>query len=134
MKKVSWILFMALIAWAAYVQAQGGGNRGRGRGGAPLATLDRDWALICFELNVGGDQLKALQYAFQDAWDQRKELTRGMASDPQAAMEKVNAVQGKLDGAVINTLSKEQFELFESLKLRSGGDGGGGGRGGGRGR
>ena len=31
------------------------------RGGMPLATLDRDWALICFELKVGGDRLKALQ-------------------------------------------------------------------------
>ena len=121
MKKVSWILFATLIAWTAYVQAQSGGNRGRGRGGMPLATLDRDWALICFELKVGGDRLKALQFAFQEAWDQRKELTSGMASDPQAAMEKVNAVQGALDGAVSNILSKEQFELFESLKMRSGG-------------
>lgn len=132
MNRLTWILALSLVLWSAYVQAQGRGGRG-GRGGMPLATLDRDWALICFELKVGGDQLKALQLAFQDAWDQRKQLSSGMSGDPQSAMEKVGAVQGALDGAISNILSKEQFEMFESLKMRSGG-GNSGGRGGGRGR
>ncbi|MFT5373352.1 MAG: hypothetical protein ACI906_000167 [Candidatus Latescibacterota bacterium] len=128
MKKWTLLLVVLAVGWGAYVQAQQRG--GRGRGGAPLAALERDWALLSFELKVRGDQAKVLQLAYQVAWDQRKELVGGDRSgNPADMMEQVGTIQGELDGAVNNILAPEQLDMFNSLKLRQGGGGGPGGRG-----
>lgn len=132
MKKWTLLLVLLLVGSGVYVEAQQRGG-GRGRGGAPLATLERDWALLSFELKVGGDQAKALQLAYQSAWDQRKEMMRGAGSiNPADMMEQVGKIQGELDAAVNNILAPEQLDMFNGLKSRQGG-GDGGGRGG-RGR
>ncbi len=130
MKKWTLLLVLLVVGWGAYVQAQQGG--GRGRGGMPLATLERDWALLSFELKVGGDQAKALQLAYQAAWDQRREMMSGAGSgNPADTMELVGKIQGELDAAVNNILAPAQLDMFTSLKSRQGGgdDAGRGGRG-----
>ncbi len=131
MKKWTLLLVLLLVGSGVYVEAQQG--RSRGRGGAPLATLERDWALLSFELKVGGDQAKALQLADQSAWDQRKEMMGGAGSgNPADMMEQVGKIQGELDAAVNNILAPEQLDMFTSLKSRQGG--GDAGERGGRGR
>ena len=89
--------------------------------------------MICFAVKVRGDNLRALQLAYQDAWDQRSELMKGMsAGGDRAAMgEEMGKIQAMIDSSVRNILTQEQMNLFESLRNRGGGrSGGGGGRGG----
>ena len=132
MKKVAVILILILMGWTAYVQAQGrGGGRGRG-GGMPLASLERDWAVLSFELDIKGDQMLARKLAYKDAWNQRKELLQSPSSDPSAMREAGAKLQVNLDGAVNNILSSEQRDLFNGIKAQQG-QGQQGGRGG-RGR
>ena len=129
MKKIAVVLVLVALSFAAYTQAQPGR---RGGGGSSL-TIERDWALICFAVKVRGDNLRALQLAYQDAWDQRSELMKGMsASGDRAAMgEEMGKIQAMIDTSVRNILTQEQMSLFESLRNQGGGrSGGGGGRGG----
>ena len=130
MKKIAVVLVLVALSFAAYTQAQPG-RRGGG-GGGPSLTIERDWALVCFAVKVRGDNLRALQLAYQDAWDQRSELMKGMSAGDRAAMgEAMGKIQVTLDTSVRNILTQEQMNLFESLRNRGGGrSGGGGGRGG----
>ena len=81
MKKFAIILVLAVLSFAAYVQAQPGwGGGGRRGGGGPSLTIERDWALISFDLKVRGDNFRALKLAYQDAWDERKELIEAAQS------------------------------------------------------
>ena len=98
----------------AYVQAQG---RGGGRsGGMPLASLERDWAMLSFELDLKGDQMLALKLAYKDAWNQRKELLQSSSSDPSAMREAASTLQVDLVRAVNDILSSEQRDLFNGIK------------------
>ena len=127
MKKIAVVLVLVALSFAAYTQAQPG-RRGGG-GGGPSLAIERDWALICFAVKVRGDNLRALQLAYQDAWDQRSELMKGMStSGDRTAMGEIQAM---IDTSVRNILTQEQMDLFESLRNQGGGrSGGGGGRGG----
>ena len=79
MRKIAMLLVLILMGSTAYVQAQG---RGGGRsGGMPLASLERDWAVLSFELDLKGDQMLALKLAYKDAWNQRKELLQSSSSE-----------------------------------------------------
>ena len=128
MKKIAVVLVLVALSFAAYTQAQ----PGRRGGGGPSLTIERDWALVCFAVKVRGDNLRALQLAYQDAWDQRSELMKGMSAGDRAAMgEAMGKIQVTLDTSVRNILTQEQMNLFESLRNQGGGrSGGGGGRGG----
>ncbi len=130
MKKIAIVLVLVALSFAAYTQAQPG-RRGSGGGGSSL-TIERDWALICFAVKVRGDNLRALQLAYQDAWDQRSELMKGMSAGDRAAMgEAMGKIQAMLDTSVQNIMTQEQMSLFESLRNQGGGRSGGGrGRGG----
>lgn len=129
MKKIAIVLVLAVLSFAAYVQAQPGGGGRRG-GGGPSLTIERDWALITFGLKVRGDNLRALQYAYQDAWDQRKALMEAAATSgdrSQLGLE-MGKIQGVVDASVKNILTQEQYALFEVMRKESRGGGGGGGR------
>ena len=131
MKKIAIVLVLVALSFAAYTQAQPG-RRGGGGGGSSL-TIERDWALICFAVKVRGDNLRALQLAYQDAWDQRSELMKGMSAggDRTAMGEAMGKIQAMLDTSVRNILTQEQMNLFEALRNQGGGRSGGGrGRGG----
>ncbi|MBT4980572.1 MAG: hypothetical protein HOL51_06090 [Gemmatimonadetes bacterium] len=116
MRKIAMLLVLILMGSTAYVQAQG---RGGGRsGGMPLASLERDWAVLSFELDLKGDQMLALKLAYKDAWNQRKELLQSSSSDPSAMREAASTLQVDLDRAVNNILSSEQRDLFNGIKAQ----------------
>ena len=131
MKKIAIVLVLVALSFAAYIEAQPG-RRGSG-GGGPSLTIERDWALICFAVKVRGDNLRALKLAYQDAWDQRSELMKGMSAggDRTAMGEAMGKIQAMLDTSVQNIMTQEQMSLFEALRNQGGGRSGGGrGRGG----
>ena len=128
MKRIAIGLVLAVLTFATHLQAQLGGVRPCGRGGLSL-TIDRDWALITFALKVRGDNLRALQLAFQDAWDQRSELISA-GGNRESLAEEMKKIQGVLDTSVRNVLIQDQMAIFESLRNRGGGGRSGGGRGG----
>ena len=116
MRKIAMLLVLILMGSTAYIQAQG---RGSGRsGGMPLASLERDWAVLSFELDLKGDQMLALKLAFKDAWNQRKELLQSSSSNPSAMREAASTLQVDLDRAVNNILSSEQRDLFNGIKAQ----------------
>ena len=116
MRKIAMLLVLILMGSTAYVQAQG---RGGGRsGGMPLASLERDWAVLSFELDLKGDQMLALKLAYKDAWNQRKELLQSSSSDPSAMREAASTLQVDFDRAVNNILSSEQRDLFNGIKAQ----------------
>ena len=116
MRKIAMLLVLILMGSTAYVQAQG---RGGGRsGGMPLASLERDSAMLSFELDLKGDQMLALKLAYKDAWNQRKELLQSSSSDPSAMREAASTLQVDLDRAVNNILSSEQRDLFNGIKAQ----------------
>jgi hypothetical protein len=57
-------VMMLLLLTAA--NAQPGGNGGGRRGG--MSSVDRDWAVLCFEINISADQIAKLRPTFQWAW------------------------------------------------------------------
>lgn len=133
MKKIAIIFVLAALSFAAYVQAQPGwGGGGRRGGDGPALTIERDWAIISFDLKVRGDNLRALKLTYQDAWDERKELVAAAqeSGDRSGLGEEMGRIQGVLDTSVGNILTEDQKTLFDELRSRGGGGRGGGGRGG----
>lgn len=109
-----------------YVEAQRGRGRGGGGGGAQFA-LERDWALICFELYVTGDQLERARTAFIKAYGERKKAMEGMGSEEGGAepvQAAVTRIQQELEGKYASLFSKRQLEHLNRVKASSGGGGG----------
>ena len=131
MKKIAIIFVLAALFFAAYVQAQPGwGGGGRRGGGGPALTIERDWAIISFDLKVRGDNLRALKLTYQDAWDERKKLVAAAqeSGDRSGLGEEMGRIQGVLDTSVGNILTEDQKTRFEELRSRGGGGGDRGGR------
>lgn len=116
-----------------------GGGRGMGRRGGPGMGLEGEWAIICFELKVEGEQFAKLRAVYQEAWGKRKEMMDQMRSagggDWEEMAPKLQQIQDELVGKYSAILSKEQVARLQSLlEERRGGMGGGrGGMGGGGG-
>lgn len=110
------------------------------RRGGPGMGLEGEWAIICFELKVEGDQFTKLRAAYQEAWGKRKDLMDQMRSagggDWEEMAPKLQKIQDELAEKYSAILSKEQVARLQSLlEERRGGMGGGrGGQGGGGGR
>jgi hypothetical protein len=143
MKSIVFLCAALLLGAASLVEAQpgGGGGRGQGRrGGMGMGLgLESEWAIICFELKVEGEQFAALRAVYQEAWGKRRDLMAQMR-DAGADWEEMGAqlqkFQEELAGKYSAILSKEQVARLQNLvEERRGGFGGGrGGPGGGGGR
>ncbi|MBI2502565.1 MAG: hypothetical protein HYW07_04955 [Candidatus Latescibacteria bacterium] len=138
MKTIAFVCAALLLGAAALIQAQpggGGGGRGQGRRGGPGMGLEGEWAVICFEMKIDGEQFTKLRVVYQEAWVKRRDLMEQMRSagsgDWEEMAPKLQKLQEELAEKYRTILSKEQVARFESLvEERRGGFGGGGGRGG----
>ena len=77
-----------------FVQAQRGGSRG---GGGTDATLERDWALVCFELYITGDQFDSVRSVFIEAYGERKKVLERRRSREDAQQIGAEIVQIQKD-------------------------------------
>lgn len=141
MKSVIYLCAALMLGAAALVDAQpggGGGGRGAGRRGGANIGLETEWALICFELKIDGDQFTKLRAVYQAAWGQRKELMDQMRSagggDWEEMAPKLQKLQDELIEKYSAILSKEQVARLQNLVEERRGGGGRGGQGGGGGR
>ncbi|MCC7261559.1 MAG: hypothetical protein IT369_03450 [Candidatus Latescibacteria bacterium] len=142
MKIVTCLTTALVLGTAALVMAQpggGGGGQGGGRGGMRRGGagmgLEGEWAIVCFELKIDGEQFTKLRAVYQEAWGQRKALVEEMRSaggDWEELAPRLQKVQEELVAKYSAILSKEQVARLQSLvEERRGGPGGpGGGRGG----
>ena len=126
-----WGLLVA-VGLVVYVQAQGGGGRGRG-GGMRALFFEGEWAMLCFELQVEGEQLDGLRSAYQEAWEARKLLMEDMSAgiiDRQLMREESEQIQAGIQAAKDSLLTAEQLEQLDKLQQaqRQSFQGGGGGR------
>ena len=139
------VLFFAcaalMLGTTALVEAQpggggggGGGRQGGGRRGGPGMGIESEWAIICFELKIDGDQFVKLRAAYQEAWGQRKQLMEEMRSagggDWEEMAPKLQKIQDDLVAKYSAILPKEQVARLQSLVEERRGGPGGGGRGG----
>lgn len=141
MKSVIYLCAALMLGAAALVDAQpggGGGGRGAGRRGGANMGLETEWALICFELKIDGEQFTKLRAVYQAAWGQRKELTDQMRSagggDWEEMAPKLQKLQDELIEKYSAILSKEQVARLQNLVEERRGGAGRGGQGGGGGR
>lgn len=139
MKSIAYVCAALLLGATALVLAQpgggGGGGRGMGRrGGGGGMGLESEWAIVCFELRIDGDQFTKLRAVYQEAWGKRKELMEQMRSagggDWEEMAPKLQKLQDELTEKYSAILSKEQVARLQNLVEERRGGGGGGGRGG----
>lgn len=124
MKKLFLLCALLALGLAAYVQAQpGGGGRtrpgGERMGGGGAFSLESDWALICFELEMNKDQFAALKSVYKDAWNQRKKIMEEMQTggmDRMMLMEELALIQEELEKNSQGILAKENQEKLARLK------------------
>ena len=110
---------MLVAAATSFAQRFGGGG-GRGQAGGGGMTLESDWALISFELDVSPVTLGKLRPAYQKAWDQRSDLLgrmRNQEIDRARVQDLMGNIQAELDAARNETLSEAQVARL--VKLRS---------------
>lgn len=147
MKYLAMACAALLLGTAALIEAQpgGGGGRGGGRGmgrrGGPGMGLEGEWAIICFEMKIDGEQFTKLRAVYQEAWGKRRDLMDQMRSAGSGDWEEMAPQLQKLQEELVEKysaiLSKEQVARLQSLvEARRGafGSGGRGGPGGGGGR
>ncbi len=96
--------------------------------------LEGEWAIVCFELKIDGEQFTKLRAVYQEAWGKRRELMtqmRDAGGDWEEMAPKLQKLQEELVEKYSAILSKEQVARLQSLvEERRGGPGGqGGGRG-----
>ncbi len=80
--------------------------------------LEGEWAIVCFELKIDGEQFTKLRAVYQEAWGKRRELMTQMR-DAGGDWEEMAP-----------KLQKLQEELVEERRGGPGGQGGGRGQGG----
>lgn len=131
MRKIALLCIFLLIGTFVYLQAQPG-RRGRGGGGNTNAGLERDWALVSFELQITGEQYNNLRGTFQTAYNTRRDIMKQISAagrDTQKTtklMEEITQVQSNLEKRYSSLLTPNQLKRF--TELRSSGRGGGRGR------
>lgn len=113
-----------LLGIAVHTQAQPGGGPGAGggrRGGGGMGGgmgIETEWALVCFEFKVDGEQFSKLRTIYQEAWEQRKLLMKEVQEgkiEREAMFEEMQGIQGDLAGKYRKILTKEQVEKLNSL-------------------
>ena len=122
MRRIVLLGAVLVLGSLVYVQAQRGGSRGRG-GGSAGSALERDWALVCFELYITGDQFESVRGAFMNAYGERKKVMSRMRSGgggPQQMREEIAQIQKDLEKQYAMLFSKEQLEQLKNLKARAG--------------
>jgi len=109
-----------------YLQAQPRGARGRGEG-APTSSLERDWAVVCFELQITGEQFNNVRGAFQKAYYSRqrvmKQMRSGGRNQGEKLREELTQIQADLEKSYSLLFTKEQLARLNELKAASGGGG-----------
>lgn len=126
MRRIVLLGVVLVLSTLVYVEAQRGGPRGRGGGGG--ATLERDWALVCFELYITGDQFDSVRSAFLKAYGERKKVMEGARTrggDAQQTGTEMAQIQKDLEAKYATLFTKQQLELLNQLKSSPRGGGGG---------
>lgn len=127
MRRIALLGAVLVLGTLVLVQAQRGGSRGRGGGAGAGAALERDWALVCFELYVTGEQFDSVRSAFTKAYGDRKRVMDRMSSgegDAQAMATEIAQIQKDLEGKYAMLFTKQQLERLNKLKTPSRGGGG----------
>lgn len=136
MKSIAYLCAALMLGTALLIEAQpGGGGRGQGRrgGGGMGMGLEGEWAIVCFELKVDGEQFTKLRAVYQEAYGKRRDLVEQMRSAGSAGEEmgsQMQKLQEELVEKYSTILSKEQVARLQSLVESRRGGFGGGGRGG----
>lgn len=136
MRRTALILMFVLAAVAVVVHAQprqGVWSRFPDRPSAGTGVrAHTDWVLLCFELQLPLDQLGQLRSAFQQAYDDQRQLVESMSSgelEREEMAESLETIQENLQAAYEEHLTEEQrTELKEARAgmLPAGGVGPGG--------
>lgn len=120
-------VLVLVLGSVVYVQAQRGGSRGRGGGSGAGAALERDWALICFEMYITGEQFENVRTAFNRAYGKRKKVMERMRSgegDAEQMGVEIAQIQKDLEGEYALLFNKQQLERLNKLKAPARGGGG----------
>jgi hypothetical protein len=93
-----------------------------------------EWAVLCFEMKIDGEQFTKLRAVYQEAWGKRRDLMeqmRSAGSEGEDMAPKLQQLQEELVVKYSAILPKEQVARFQSLVEARRGRGGRGGPGGG---